>query len=145
MSVPCRIIVLESLGEWAAALRTVIGAGGPPLCEVRSVSNCEEELTRSPASFVIAELLEPSAISLIERIVAWQRRYPQAVIAVVASRDLHPWEGLLREAGAIHVVFSPRRLAPLVEAIRRHAGRYPQPTGTVVERIMAELPLAPVS
>jgi hypothetical protein len=46
---------------------------------------------------------------------------------------------LLREAGATHVLFSPRQLSPLVELLLQQAARLPVPPLTQ-GRVLAELP-----
>ncbi len=136
-----KLLVLESRGHWAAALRRKLPGNAPPFCETRAIAECDAELTSHPTSFVVAELTRSGAGQIIEQLASWHRRRPLSALAIVASSDLASWREVVLEAGAILVAFSPRELADLVAAIRRHAARHPQPPGNAAERIWAELPL----
>ena len=68
------------------------------------------------------------------------RDYPLARWAAVAARPLAHWQWLLREAGAVDFVVSPRRLGPLAQAICRHLASVPPPPQSLTERIWAGLP-----
>ena len=135
------LIVLESRGHWAAALRRLLPTHALPLRETRAMADCDVELATAPTSFVVAELTVAGATRLIEQFAAWRDLRPRSSLAMVAARELMPWRGLALEAGATLIAFSPRKLADLVAAVQRHATRYPQPPGNAAERIWAELPL----
>lgn len=137
-----KLIVMESQGVWAAALRR-LPAGAASIRETRSLPECEAELVATPASFVVAELLLANASALLDRMTAWEARFPAAVFAVVAGRELASWGELVREAGAIDFVTSPRELTPLSVAIARHFERKGTAPRSLADRILAELPLAP--
>lgn len=136
------VIVFESRGTWAAALRKLLSSNLPPLRETRSLAECDAELAAAPTSFVIAELNANSAQSLIERFTVWRRSRPACSLAMVATREYTTWSQLALEAGACLTVFSPRKVTGLIDAIARHAARRSQPTGSLADRIWSELPLA---
>jgi hypothetical protein len=136
-----KIIVLESEGLWAAALRRKLAIAAPTVRETRSVAECDAELTAAPASFVIAELTARYADRLMEQVDRWRVHRSLASLALVADRRFTAWRELALEAGAALIVFSPRKIADLVAAIQRHAARRPQPPGNTADRIWAELPL----
>jgi hypothetical protein len=97
-------------------------------------------LARSPASFVIVEVTRANVEAFLERMAQSERQYPLARIAAVADNDLAVCEGLLREAGAVHFVLSPRRAGPLANIARRHLDRMPMPRQTLTQRVWADLP-----
>ena len=136
-----KLIVFETRGIWAAALRRVLPHDVLQLRETRSLAECEAELAASPTSFVVAELGGGNGPQLMERLSNWRRQMPQCAIAVVAGRDLSGWCPAMLEAGALLTVFSPRKLNDLVEALGRCLARHPQPPGSIADRIWSELPL----
>ena len=163
------LILLERTSRWAAAFRremrkavqprgreslarlvhdngqTVLSKdGGPPLPltlqEIRSLPQCQRELEASPNSVVAVEVLPHNLVAVAKALSEWSRRFPDARFLALAARGLEPHELLLREAGAIHVIFSPRSLSPLLRLIRRHLARVPQPKLTLENYIWARLP-----
>ncbi len=86
------------------------------------------------------EVLPQNLVAAAKALGDWSHRFPQARFLVLAARGLEPYELLLREAGALHVVFSPRSLDPLLRLIRRHLARAPQPELTLEESVWAGLP-----
>ena len=50
-----------------------------------------------------------------------------ARLAVVADRSLAGYEWLMREAGAVHFVCSPRQVGPLAQLACRHLAQVPPP------------------
>lgn len=134
-----RLIICESTGRWAVALRREL-AGRREVYETRSVAECFEALAKAPASFAIVELSRGNAEALAARVADLERDFPLARLAVVASGELADYQWLMREAGAVCFVTSPRRLAPLAEAACRHLDQAPTPQQTLVERIWDELP-----
>lgn len=137
---PASVIVCEQTGRWAVGLRREFADRSVPLVETRSLADCGDALRQSPASLVVIELTEPSANRLVDWMFRLERDFPLARAVVVARPRLAAWERLLREAGAVHVATSVRRLAPLACVALRHIGRAPLPELTVTERIWARLP-----
>jgi DNA-binding NarL/FixJ family response regulator len=136
-----KLIVFETRGIWAAALRRVLSQDALLVRETRSLAECESELAAAPTSFVVAELDNGNGPQLMERLSNWRRQMPKCAIAVVAGRDLIDWRPAMLEAGAMLTIFSPRRLNDLVKALRRCLARHPQPPGSIADRIWSELPL----
>ncbi|MBC7855192.1 MAG: hypothetical protein IAF94_17310 [Pirellulaceae bacterium] len=110
------------------------------LHEVRSLPECQRELEASPNSVVAAEFQPKNLVAVAKALSDWSRRFGDARFIALASRGLEPHELLLREAGAIHVTFSPRSLSPLLRLIRRHLARAPRPELTLEESMEARLP-----
>ena len=111
-SSPARLIVCEGSGQWSAALRGELAEAGVRLWECRSLPEAWDALAQTPAAFVIVEATEENLESLLRRMTWSSRDFPQARIAVVAQRNMARCEWLLREAGAVHFLTLPRRLAP---------------------------------
>ena len=137
---PAKFIVCESGSSWALGLRRETGSWMVRIHETRSLQECGQLLDAYPASFLVIELTR----SGFERLLGWLahlgRDYPWARLAVVAPRELAAAEWLLLEAGAVHFVTSPRRLAGLVRTARRHCEAVPRPRLSLAEEIWAGLP-----
>jgi hypothetical protein len=139
------LILLERTSRWAAAFRREMRKVGKlrqpiPIQEVRSPAQCQRELEAAPHSVVALEILPQNLVFMAKAVGDWSRHFPHARFIVLAARDLEPHELLLREAGAIHVTFSPRSLSPLLRLVRRHLARAPQPERTLEETIWTGLP-----
>jgi len=117
---PARLIVWARTGRWAVALRRELAETGIRVWETRTLVECWEELVESPASFLVVELLEGNVHPLLARMMRLPREFPTVRIAMVADRSLADYEGLLREAGAVHFVCSPRQLGPMAKMANRH-------------------------
>jgi hypothetical protein len=79
------------------------------------------------------------------------REFPLAVPLAVLSPQHAQWEAALREAGAVHVVTSLRRVGESIDIAARYAARLhteladdprlpPRPQPSIEERILASLP-----
>ena len=135
-----RLVVLEHSGVWAATLRRLGVSEGSGLRETRSVGESNAELALAPASLLVVEVTPTSALAICEQIFTWESRFPCARAVVVMAPDLRRWEPLVREAGAVHVVDSPRRLSEIVGLAARHWRAYPQRVDGPRERVWASLP-----
>ena len=135
-----KLIVCEKTGAWAAALRSELAGSVTRVVETRSFAACREELSAAPAAVVAWELAAWSAPNLSAEIVARLRERPAAHGAVLAGEAWKDWEWLLREAGGLHFVTSPRRLAPVAELARRSHVQRPAALPGIAARILAELP-----
>lgn len=135
-----RLIVCEREGSWAVGLRRDLPGPGVRIDEARSLPECWAMLARWPASLLVVELTRRNAHALIERMAWLGREYPRARIAVVAERSLGPWEGLVRQAGAVHFTVSPRRLGPLARLAVRHLEAAPRREQSLAGRIWDRLP-----
>ena len=116
---------------------------GVRLVETRSLDHCWELLARWPGSFVVAEWSPQTADGLLVRLARRERKFPLARVAVVADRASAGDESLVREAGAVWFVTSPRGLAPLVAIARRHLATVSRPRTTLAQRLWATLPWRP--
>ena len=70
-------------------------------------------LAECPAGFVVIELTAGNVDAVLSRMARFERDFPLARVAVVAARSMASYRWLLREAGAVDFVTSPRRLAAL--------------------------------
>ena len=140
-ALPARLIVCERTGRWAVTLRRELAEAGVRVWETRTLADCWTELAASPASLVVLELGGDVA-GLLGRMARGPREFPQARLAVVADRGLAGYEWLMREAGAVHFVASPRQVGTLAQLACRHLAQAPPPQQSLTERIWASLPWA---
>lgn len=138
-----RLIVCERTGEWSAVLRGELSESGVRLWECRRLAEAWSALAETPAAFVIAEVTRENIGELLQRLCWLDRDFPLARAAVAADRGLARYEWLVREAGAVHFLTSPRRLAPLARLVFRHLANVPVPEQSLVDRIWASLPWPP--
>jgi len=138
-ALPPRIVVCERTGWWAVVVRRELGPADRRVHEVRSLDDAGAMLARAPGSFAVVEL----AVGCIEPVFDWlvrlPRDFPWTRAAVVADRALAGCGDLLRQAGAVHFVASPRQVRPLVEMAARHLAALPAPAG-LAQQVWASLP-----
>ena len=137
---PARLIVCERSGLWSTSLRSELAETGVRIWECRNLPEAWEALSQTPAAFVIAEAAHDNVDDLLRRMIWLSRDFPQARIAVVTQRNMAGFQWLLREAGAVHFLTSPRRLASLAGLVVRHLANVPLPSQTMLDRIWASLP-----
>lgn len=133
-------ILCEQTGRWAAILRPLTAGSRVRWREVRTPDECLDSLRLEPGSFLVLELAAARLDAGLELLAAVQTDFPRAKVAVVAGRDLAEYEWLVREMGAVAFETSPRRVAPLAAAARRHAEANQSGERPLAERIWAELP-----
>lgn len=137
-----RCILCERTGTWAVALRPWLQRTGHRVYETRSLDTCWDELVASPTSIVGVEVTADN----LEQVVAWMCRLRTAFstvrIIVLGGRGLECCQWLLREAGAAHVVFSPREVESVVGVVQRHLGTTSDNNASDRERVWQRLPWA---
>jgi hypothetical protein len=134
-----KLIVCERTGRWAVALRRELADVGVRVWETRSLADCRDELVENPASFAVIELGRNTA-GLLRLLASQSRRFPAARLAVVADRSQADFEWLMREAGAVHFLCSPRQIGLLARLACRHLAQAPAPQQSLTERIWSSLP-----
>ena len=112
-----RLIVVEKTSHWAVWMRASVDQR---VYEARNLSTCWEQLQVARSSFLAVELTASNYESIIEFLQRVRRWYGDARAAVVGDRHCCKYEWLVREAGAVEAVFSPRRLKPLARIVQRH-------------------------
>jgi hypothetical protein len=137
-----RLIVCEASGRWAVVLRRQLVAVALRVYETRSLADCWEMLAEAPASFLVVELSAGGAGALLQRMARLERDFPLARVAVVADRCLAGYEWLLREAGGVHFLCSPRQCGPLADLACCHLSQAPPPPRSLTQQIWAGLPWA---
>jgi len=136
-----RVIVCERRGTWAAELRRYFGDGTPlRALETRSAAGCFAELQKSPASAVIWELGVAAFDILCDALLRQRNEFPASCTLVAGTRRDAAKEWILREAGAVHAVFSPRELAAAAQIALRHLSRVTEPSTTLEQLIQERMP-----
>jgi hypothetical protein len=143
----CEWIVCEQSSRWAAAFRVAFerdprAAGRQPrITEVRSLGELAERLENRPTGLVAIEVRRASFSTILNWLAVETKKCTTVRCITLLDHSLlpNPWEvaargssafddicDALREAGAVDVVSSPRRLGPVLELGRRHAAALPQ-------------------
>ena len=122
----CSWIVCERGGRWTPALRLILENDRTARHRVREVRHLGElaaEVTTRPASIVAIEVHPGNFAEALDWLTQAGRDYPRAGCVVLCDREIKsPIVAVaLREAGALEVASSPRRLRPLMELGHRHA------------------------
>ena len=115
----CRLIVCEKTSHWAAALRACLGGRPPRIVETRSLVNCEDALSQSPAGVVALETTPANLDAVLSFIASINNRFPRVSIVVLLTADAASAAALLREAGAIDAVASVLELPRVMRLARR--------------------------
>lgn len=135
-----RCILCERTGTWAIALRPALQQLGHRVYETRSLDACWDEIAASPASLAGIEVTTDT----LEQVVAWMCRlrtaFASARVIALGHRGLECCQWVLREAGAAHVVYSPREIPEVVRLVQRHLGAAPERDATDREQIWQRLP-----
>lgn len=138
------VVICEKSGQWATWWRglkpSLARLPVPRLIETRSAGECCAVLDSAAAAFAVVELTPTHADAVLELLGEQERRWPQAVVAIVAERSMHAWEPLVREAGAMAWITSPRRLQSLVDMAARYAQWHATPLESVRDAVTASLP-----
>lgn len=137
---PARLIVWEQDGSWARHLRRLLAPDGLRVYETRTSATCREMLGESPASIVVARWTTTNVGELTSLIGRFGRDYPYARVIAVADQILEPLRWRVLESGAVWLCTSPRELGPVVDIVRRHLERVPEPSRSPEQRIWDELP-----
>ena len=135
-----RWIICEKTGTWAAALRWAAGPDGLRIYETRSLEHCREELAQFPCSFLSLEATVLNLESVVELLDEVRQSFVEARAMVLAQPDLSFAQDILREAGAVDMVFSPRRLDLTVRQAQKHLAAVAQPQLGLRETIWSRLP-----
>ena len=114
-----RLIVCERTGKWAVALRRALQGGAHRVYETRSLAECRDEVAMSPASLVAVEATAANFDDILDWLMELGRDFPLCRVVILGFRDLKRGQWLLREAGAAHVIHSPRS----VDSVLRIASR----------------------
>lgn len=138
-ALPPRIVICERTGWWAVVVRRHWGPGQRRVHETRSLADAGAMLARAPGSFAIVELTAGGLGPLVDWFLRLPRDFPWTPAAVVADRALAGCGDVLRQAGAVHFVASPRQVGPLVEMAARHLAALPAPAG-LAQQVWASLP-----
>ena len=135
-----RFIICDKTGQWVMALRWAGGSLPIRIYETRSLWDCRQELLQFPASFLVLEATTANLESVVQLVGEISQNHRRARVVVLAERGLGPWEALLHEAGALHVAFSPKRLAPLVRMAYRHLPAIVQPEVSLGDAARSRMP-----
>lgn len=134
-------IVCERVSKWSAALRGEPSVGEENVVEVRHTDELTSAINATPwATVVVVELRSDGLSAALDALVNVECRDRRVLCVAVADEELAEIESVAREAGAVHFLTSPRRIAELVTLGKRHQARVPAPAQTLRERVLAELP-----
>ena len=117
------LIVMERSGDWAAALRLWLEPLEVRLFETRMMDECWHRLVEQPAALAALELTADNVRPLLAMLLRLDDELPEVRAIVMAERRLATYGELVREAGAIHFVVSPRSLGDVAELARRRIGQ----------------------
>lgn len=133
------VIVCERSGLWATALRRALNLTWG-LCETRSWAACERELQARAAALVAVEVSAENAEAACGRMARLTSRFPRVPVVVLADRKLRHVEWLLREAGAVDVVYALSDLPRLRIVLARFQEQTPSNPPGFREMIQSRLP-----
>ena len=108
--------------------------------ETRSWAACLREVQARPAALVALEISPENAEAACGRVAHVTQRFPRVRVVLLADRKLRPFEWLLREAGAVEVLFSLGDLPRLQPLLRRFCDQMPSSQTDFRDRIWSRLP-----
>lgn len=139
---PCQLVVCEKSGDWAGALRRflVVSDDLPTLRETRNLKQCLNQIEHSPESFVVLEVTLGNIVDVIEAMQWCSVRFPRCRFVVVAEQNIRRYQWLLREHGAIDVIFSRATVRRMIGQIVRHWTAVADVKMGLRESILSRLP-----
>jgi hypothetical protein len=117
-----RVIICERTGIWATAIRRHLPAD-VAISQSCSPAECASLLAGTPTSLVALELTPRNLADVLDMVCTVSERFEGARSIVLAQNALEDCWPLLREAGAVHVFDSPRRLDGLRQTAANHFRR----------------------
>lgn len=114
-----RLIIFERTGRWAVGLRRHLADAALVIREVRSQAHCLEALAESQASLVGIELSAETVSQVVNFVQLVSELYPRSRVFVVGPSATQCFDGIVREAGAVHAIFSPLQLRQLARLVER--------------------------
>ena len=135
-----QIIVSEVSGRWAFALRSVLVDSEVIVREVAGLADAFGRFrddTRALLAFEATEACAEEGLGLLH---SSRQRDPGRGVIVLLDGPLALSESLWHEAGAMAVVASPRRLAPIARLIRRYVDTQETPPLTFREAVWQRIP-----
>jgi len=116
-----RLIICEAANRWTPPMRRLVRSSGVLVRQTPRLDLFWEELAAAPTSVVALEVSVKTIGRVLADLELLGRRFPDTVALVLGTREAAPLEWLLRESGAVHAAFSPRRLDPVARVVARHA------------------------
>lgn len=114
-----RIIVCETSGRWAFALRSILVHAGVAVTETSGLATAFTLFRETPQSLLAFEATAACAEEGLVLLNASRRRNPSRGAVVFLDDTTAKTESLWYEAGAVAVIATPRDLAPLARFVRR--------------------------
>ena len=126
-----KLITCEATGDWAALIRPRLPRK-VAIVETRAVDEILDRVAEAPLSAVVVEWSANHAERLLIEIARIDRKQPMAKVIVLSHRDRSCDLAACREAGAVHVVTSRRRINEVIDIIQHllHSRDWPDDTDT---------------
>jgi hypothetical protein len=135
-----RFIICEKSGKWVMALRWSAAQLPMRLYETRTLWDCRHELLQFPASFLVLEATTANLDGVVQLLTEVRQMHTRARAIVVTDRELECWEDLLREAGALHVAYSPRRFDAITRMAISHLPAIVLPDVSLLDEFRSRMP-----
>jgi hypothetical protein len=134
------LIVCEKSPHWAIAFRGALRDRPPQIVETRGLPSTTAALGEAPASLIILEITDTNLVAALEWIDKAGRQFPLARVLAALTPDESGVAPLLREAGAIEVLFSTQQAASVARLARRQFALAPPEQLTPRQWIAQRMP-----
>lgn len=114
-----QLIVCEKGNRWAVALRWVLTEQGVRVFETRTWPAALDAVRAGQSGLVAVELRAGNLADVVRGIVRVREQFSDVSVLVLADRAMAECEWIMREAGAVHFVASPRNLMPVARLVGR--------------------------
>ncbi|MBC8353238.1 MAG: hypothetical protein H8E66_14670 [Planctomycetes bacterium] len=135
-----RLIVTDTSGRWAFALRTAFANAEVSLTEVDGLANAFEMFRDDSDAVLAFEATDACAEEAFGHLKSVRRTNPGRNVIVLLDGSITTPEWLWQEAGAIAVVTSPRHLVPVARMIRRYFDTRESPPLAIREAVWQRMP-----
>lgn len=132
-------VVFEKSGIWAADFRRHLVDHNIRVHESRSWDDCLQELASAPASLLALEVQIDNIAQAYQFLGNLSCNYGQARALLLANPSIKPYRWILREIGAVDILFSWQQVPRAVSLVVRHLSMYPSRDRSLRQQIVDRL------
>lgn len=136
----CAVIVVEPVSHWAPVLCQALARRRLRVVQCRTLTECEPYLAAFPWSVLALYTAPEKCTSVVAFLRALRDRFEHACAAALVPVEAVDLEPLLREAGAIDVLYSVVQADRLARVVLRQAAKAPRQRWAEENWLTARLP-----
>ncbi len=134
------LIVCESANQWTVAFRSVLQQTGISVVHVETQEEMLRRVGGTIAPVVAVEVLPENMEATLGHVTRLRKDSTACGVIILQDERWRATEALWREAGAMHVVSTPRNLVPTARLIQRYLTMLEIPPVSFRDTVLRRLP-----